>query len=163
MEQKKILMKISVELIKKVRELTGAPVIRVKKVLEEFKGDEKKAIDLLKKEGFEKVAKREGRETSQGLVEVYSHHSGKVASLVELLCETDFVSRNDLFKALAHDLALQVASIEVKDAGELLKQDFIKKEPGIYTLESDSIYLVIKSFIKSARLIFFTMPSLIIF
>jgi len=119
-------MKISVELIKKVRELTGAPVIRVKKVLEEFKGDEKKAIDLLKKEGFEKVAKREGRETSQGLVEVYSHHSGKVASLVELLCETDFVSRNELFKTLAHDLALQVASIEVKDAGELLKQDFIK-------------------------------------
>lgn len=119
-------MKISVELIKKVRELTGAPVIRVKKVLEEFKGDERKAVELLKKEGFEKVAKREGRETSQGLVEVYSHHSGKVASLVELLCETDFVARNELFKALAHDLALQVASIEVKNVDEFLKQDFIK-------------------------------------
>ncbi|MFH1971178.1 MAG: elongation factor Ts [Patescibacteria group bacterium] len=119
-------MKISVELIKKVRGATGAPVIRVKKVLEEFKGDEKKAIELLKKEGFEKVAKREGRETLQGSVEVYSHHSGKVASLVELLCETDFVARNKLFKGLAHDLALQVASLDPKNADDLLKQDFIK-------------------------------------
>ena len=119
-------MKISVELIKKVREKTGAPVIRVKKVLEEFEGNEKKAIDLLKKEGFEKIAKRRERETTQGLVEVYSHHSGKVASAVELLCETDFVARNELFKTLAHDLALQVASLEVKNTDELLKQDFIK-------------------------------------
>jgi elongation factor Ts len=119
-------MKISVDLIKKVRELTGAPVIRVKKILEEYDGNEKKVIDILKKEGFEKVAKREGRETSQGIIEVYSHHSGKVASVVELLCETDFVARNELFKVLAHDLALQVASLDPKDKEELLKQDFIK-------------------------------------
>jgi len=119
-------MKVSVDIIKKVRDETGAPVIRVKKVLEEFNGDEKKTIELLKKEGFEKVAKREGRDTYQGIVEVYSHHSGKVASIVELLCETDFVARNELFKNLAHDLALQVASLEAKDAEELLKQDFIK-------------------------------------
>jgi len=119
-------MKISVELIKKVREKTGAPVIRVKKVLEEFEGNEKKAIDLLKKEGFEKIAKRRERETTQGLVEVYSHHSGKVASAVELLCETDFVARNELFKALAHDLVLQIASLNPKNTDDLLKQDFIK-------------------------------------
>jgi len=119
-------MKISVELIKKIREVTGAPVIRVKKVLEEFKGDEKKTMELLKKEGFEKVAKREGRETSQGIIEIYSHHSGKIASVVELLCETDFVARNELFKLLAHDLALQVASLSPKNVEDLLKQDFIK-------------------------------------
>jgi len=119
-------MKISVDLIKKVRELTGAPVIRVKKILEEYDGNEKKVIEILKKEGFEKVAKREGRETSQGIIEVYSHHSGKVASVVELFCETDFVARNELFKVLAHDLALQVASLDPKDTEELLKQDFIK-------------------------------------
>ena len=119
-------MKISVDLIKKVRKETGAPVIRVKKVLEEFKGDEKKAVSVLKKEGFEKAAKKEGRETSQGIIETYSHHSGKVASVVELLCETDFVARNDLFKSLAHDLALQVASLDAKDEKELIKQDFIK-------------------------------------
>ncbi|MFC1625168.1 elongation factor Ts [Patescibacteria group bacterium] len=119
-------MKISVDLIRKVRVKTGAPVIRVKKVLEQEKGNEKKAVSILKKEGFEKIAKREGRDTSQGMIEVYAHHSAKVASVVELLCETDFVARNELFKSLAHDLALQVASLDAKDSKELLKQDFIK-------------------------------------
>ena len=76
--------KISLELIRKLKEETGAPVIRVKKVLEEVGGDEKKAFGILQKEGFEKAAKKEGRETSQGLIETYIHHSGKVAALVEL-------------------------------------------------------------------------------
>ncbi len=118
--------KISLELIRKLKEETGAPVIRVKKVLEEVGGDEKKAFGILQKEGFEKAAKKEGRETSQGLIETYIHHSGKVAALVELFCETDFVARNELFKNLAHDLALQVASMGAKDAEELSSQEFIK-------------------------------------
>jgi elongation factor Ts len=119
-------MKVSFEEIRKLREETGAPVIRVKKVLDEVGGDAKKAFKILQKEGFEKASKREGRETSQGLIETYVHHSGKVASLVELLCETDFVARNELFKALAHDLALQVASLEAKNVKELTEQEFIK-------------------------------------
>jgi len=119
-------MKISVELIRKLREQTGAPVIRVKKVLEEVEGDEKKAFEILQKEGFEKAEKRKERTTSQGLIEAYIHHSGKVASLVELLCETDFVARNEIFKELAHNLALQVASLGAKDAEELMGQEFIK-------------------------------------
>jgi len=131
--------KISIELIRKLKEETGAPVIRVKKVLEEVMGDlpenaahhtlqagEKKAFSILQKEGFEKAAKREGRETTQGLVESYVHHSGKVASVVELFCETDFVARNELFRNLAHDLALQVAGVDAKDAKELSEQEFIK-------------------------------------
>src|SRR3972149_165631 len=118
--------KISLELIRRLKEETGAPVIRVKKVLEEVGGDEKKAFGILQKEGFEKAAKKEGRETSQGLIETYIHHSGKVAALVELFCETDFVARNELFKNLAHDLALQVASMGAKDAEELSSQEFIK-------------------------------------
>lgn len=118
--------KIDADLIRKLRDESGAPVIRVKKVLEQFKGDEKKALEVLKKEGFEKAEKREGRVTSQGLVEAYVHHSGKVASLVELLCETDFVARNELFKELAHNLALQAASMDAKDAKELSEQEFIK-------------------------------------
>jgi elongation factor Ts len=119
--------KLNIELIKKLREETGAPVIRAKKVLEEVGGDEKKAREILQKEGFEKASKREGRETTQGLIECYTHHSGRVASMVELLCETDFVARNELFKTLAHDLALQVASIETKNAEELMEQEFIKE------------------------------------
>lgn len=114
---------ISAELISKLREATGAPVMRVKKVLEELKGDEKKALEILTKEGFEKAAKREGRETSQGRIYTYVHHTGKVASMVELLCETDFVARNDLFETLGRDLAMQLASMGDK---AFEKQDFIK-------------------------------------
>ena len=120
------MVKITADQIRKLKEATGAPVMRVKKVLEEQSGNEKKSEEILKKEGFEKVAKREGRETSQGLVEAYVHHSGKVASLVELMCETDFVARNELFRQLAHNLALQVASMNAKDAKDLLGQEFIK-------------------------------------
>ncbi len=119
-------MKITTDQIRKLREQTGAPVIRVKKVLEEVGGDEKKAFEILQKEGFEKAAKREGRVTSQGIIATYIHHSGKVASLVEVFCETDFVARNELFRNLAHELALQVASMEAKDANELMEQEYIK-------------------------------------
>lgn len=121
--------KITSKQIKEMRDRTGAPILRVKKVLEETKGDEAKAEKILKKEGFEKAAKRLGRETGQGVVEAYSHHSGKLVSIVELLCETDFVAKNKLFQDLANDLAMQVASMGAKDADELMKQDFIK-HPG---------------------------------
>jgi elongation factor Ts len=132
-------MKINADQLRKLREQTGAPVMRVKQVLEKILSDlpanatpqalqagEKKALEILKKEGFEKAAKRSDRATSQGLIEAYVHHSGKIVSLVELLCETDFVARNELFKTLAHDLALQVASSEAKKADDLLKEEFIK-------------------------------------
>jgi elongation factor Ts len=115
--------KIDVTLIKKLREETGAPIVRVKKVLDEFKGDEKKALAVLRKEGFEKAEKREGRDTGQGKIFTYSHHTGKIVSVVELLCETDFVAKNDLFENLGRDIAIQVASMGEKDVE---KQDFIK-------------------------------------
>lgn len=120
------MVKKQIAQIRKLREETGAPIMRVKEVLLEQGGDEKKAFQILKKEGFEKAAKRKGRLTSQGIIETYVHHSGKIASVVELLCETDFVARNKLFKELAHNLALQVASMGAKNAKDLEKQDFIK-------------------------------------
>ena len=132
-------MKITVALIKQLREETGAPIMRVKKVLEEEFGKlpkdaskkdkvqaQSNAEKILKKEGFEKAAKREGRSTDQGRVFVYTHHTGKVASMVELLCETDFVARNELFEQLGKDLAMQVASMGAANAKDLEKQDFIK-------------------------------------
>ena len=118
--------KADVNKITKLREKTGAPMLRAKKVLEEQKGDSAKAEKILKKEGFEKAEKKGERSTTQGLVETYEHHSGKVASVVELLCETDFVAKNKIFKELAHNLALQVASMGAKDATELKKQYFIR-------------------------------------
>ena len=118
--------KITIEQIRKLRESTGAPVIRAKKVLEEVGGDMKKAEKILRKEGFEKAAKRSGRATEQGIIATYNHHNQKVVGVVELFCETDFVARNDLFVELAHNLAMQTASMKAKDAEELEKQEFIK-------------------------------------
>ena len=111
--------------IRNLRDKTGAPMVRVKDVLVKYKGDEEKAEKILRKEGFEKAEKKAKRATSQGLIETYVHHSGKVASLVEVLCETDFVARNKIFQELAHNLALQVAAMNPKNVEELLEQDFI--------------------------------------
>ncbi len=119
-------MKIDANQIRKIREKTGAPVMRIKRLLEEVNGDEKKAEQILRKEGFEKASKRKDRATNQGIIETYVHHSGKIASLVELFCETDFVARNEIFKNLAHDIALQVASMGEEN---IEKQEFIK-DPG---------------------------------
>jgi len=118
--------KITADLIREVREETGAPMLRAKKVLEEYGGDKKKAVDILKEEGFEKMARRTDRTTENGVVVSYTHHTGKVASLVELLCETDFVAKNELFRELSLSIAMQVASMNAENAKELLSQEFIK-------------------------------------
>lgn len=118
--------KITADMIRKVREESGAPMLKAKKALEEFDGDAQKAIEKLKKQGFEKMAKRADRTTSEGRVFVYRHHTGRVAVMVELLSETDFVAKNELFEQLGADLALQIASMNPKDEKELRKQDFIK-------------------------------------
>lgn len=115
--------KIDINLIKKLREETGVAIIRIREVLEEVKGDEKKALSILKKEGLAKAEKREGRETSQGKVFVYQHHTGKVVGVVELLCETDFVAKTDQFEVVGKDLAMQVASMGSEDFED---QDFIR-------------------------------------
>lgn len=115
--------KINIQLIKKLREETGVAIIRVREVLEEVKGDEKKALVILKKEGLAKAEKREGRATSQGKVFVYAHHTGKTVGIVELLCETDFVAKNELFETLGKNLAMQVASMGEEKFED---QDFIK-------------------------------------
>lgn len=118
--------KIDADSIRKLREATGAPIMRVSKLLTELKGNYEEAEKILRAEGFEKAAKREGRETSQGVIKAYVHHSNKVASIVELLCETDFVAKNDLFLELAHNLSLQVVSMPQMTTEQLLEQDFIK-------------------------------------
>lgn len=117
------------DLIKKLREETGAPIIRVKEVLEEVNYNEDKALNILKEEGYKKAEKRMDRVTSQGVIECYVHHSKKIAGIVELFCETDFVARNKIFTDLAHNLALQVASMGATDSDDLKNQDYIK-DPG---------------------------------
>ena len=118
-------MKISLELIKKLREATSAGVSDCRQALEDAGGNYEKAKKLIMERGLEKAAKKGGRDTSQGLIESYVH-SGRVGVLVELRCETDFVARTDDFKKLAHELSLQVASMNPKNVKELLAGEYIR-------------------------------------
>jgi elongation factor Ts len=106
-------LKVAVELIKEVREKTGAGVLEVKKILEEVNGDVEKAIARLRELGFQKAEKKVGREARQGLIASYVHQ-GRIGVLVEVNCETDFVARTDEFQKLAREIALQVASLNPK-------------------------------------------------
>ena len=119
-------MNISAQQIKDLREKTQAGFADCKNALEEAEGDMKKAEEILRKKGFEKAAKKSDRETGQGLVESYVHQTGKVGVLVSILCETDFVARTDEFKSLAHEVAMQIASMNPKDIASLLKQEYIR-------------------------------------
>ena len=105
-------MAVSVQAIKELRELTGVGMLDCKNALEEADGDLDKAKQILRRRGIAVAEKRAGRETAQGLVQAYIHPDGRLGALVELNCETDFVARTDEFKALAHDLAMQVAATE---------------------------------------------------
>ena len=118
-------MTVDVNLIKTLREKTGAGIADCREVLEESKGDIKKAEELLKARGFEKAAKKGDRATNAGLIDSYVHN-GRVGSMVELMCETDFVARTDEFKELAHEISMQVASMNPKDVKVLEKQEYIR-------------------------------------
>lgn len=116
------------ELIIKLRAQTGAGIMDIKQALSESNGDEAKAIDWLRKKGQTIAAKRAGREAGEGFIGSYVHTTGKLAALVTLRCETDFVARNSDFKELAHNLAMQVAAADPADKDSLLLQPYFKDE-----------------------------------
>ncbi|MBI3956261.1 translation elongation factor Ts [Candidatus Gottesmanbacteria bacterium] len=118
-------MTISLDTLKKLRAETQAGVADCRQALEDALGDYKKAKRLLTDRGLEKAAKKEGKETSQGIVESYVHN-GRVGVLVELRSETDFVARTDEFKNLAHEVSLQVCSMNPKNTRELLAEPYIR-------------------------------------
>jgi len=103
-------MAITTQMIKELREATGAGISDCKKALEQSNGDMKGALDFLREKGLATAAKRSSRKASEGVVEIYSHGNGRVGVMVELNCETDFVGRSEPFRKLAHELALQVAA-----------------------------------------------------
>jgi elongation factor Ts len=98
------------DLIKQLRERTGLGILDCKKALEESKGDIEKAIEFLRKAGTIKAAKKAERETKEGLIDSYIHPGGRIGVLVKVNCETDFVARNEEFKNLVHDIAVQIAA-----------------------------------------------------
>jgi elongation factor Ts len=103
-------MAITADMVKQLREQTGAGMMDSKKALEQFNGDMEKAAAWLKEKGLATAAKKAARVAKEGVIEVYSHMGGRMAVMVEVNCETDFVARMPEFRQLAHDLALQIAS-----------------------------------------------------
>ncbi len=103
-------MEINAKQVKELRELTNAGMMDCKKALAESGGDMEKAIEHLRKKGIASAAKKEGRTTSQGLVEAYIHPGQQVGVLLEIDCETDFVARTDEFKAMIHNIAMHIAA-----------------------------------------------------
>jgi elongation factor Ts len=101
---------ITTEMIKELRDATGCGILDCRAALREADGNFDKAGDILRQKGLARAAKRAEREASEGVIEVYSHAEGRMAVMVELNCETDFVGRSPEFLNLAHELALQVAA-----------------------------------------------------
>ncbi len=115
-----------IEKIKKIRGVTGLSVGEISKALAESGGDEARALEFLKGRGAQIASKKSTRELKEGIVESYIHSNKKVGAILELGSETDFVARNEEFKKLAHELAMQIVSMNPGDVEELLSQPFIK-------------------------------------
>jgi len=115
------------ELVKQLRNETGAGVMDCRKALEEAQGDLDKAREIIQEKGLLKATKRAGRNTGAGVLESYIHNN-RVGVLLELRCETDFVARSDEFKNLAHDLVMHIAALNPKDLETLLEQPFVKDD-----------------------------------
>ena len=101
---------VTAAMVKELRERTGAGMMDCKKALTETNGDMDKAIDYLREKGLAAAAKKAGRVAAEGLVESYIHGGGRIGVLVEVNCETDFVAKTEGFKALAKDIAMQIAA-----------------------------------------------------
>ncbi|RAO98563.1 elongation factor Ts [Petrotoga sp. 9PW.55.5.1] len=129
-------MDVSIEKIKDLRSSTGAGMLDCKNALQEANGDVEKAVEILRKKGAIKAAKKAGRVTNEGIVYSYIHHNEKIGVLLLLGCETDFVARTDDFHDLAKKISLQIASMNPKwISQEDVPEDVVEKEKEIYMEE----------------------------
>lgn len=121
-------MRSEIEKIKSLRDSTGLSFNEIKKSLDEANGDEERAREILRKLGLKVAAKKSARQVKEGVIDTYIHNTRKIASVVELLCETDFVARNVEFQKLAHEIAMHIAAMKPGNASELLTQPFVKDQ-----------------------------------
>jgi elongation factor Ts len=125
-------MAVTAAEVKALRERTGAPMMDVKKALEEAKGDTEKAIAILRKKGAASAAERSGRGTSEGIVASYVHADGRKGALVEVQCETDFVARNEDFQEFARQVAIHVTAMNPQHVTfEDIPEEEVAKERSI--------------------------------
>ena len=126
-------MQVSAQMVKELRDRTGAGMMDCKSALAEAAGDVEKAIDLLRKKGLAAAAKRSGRVAADGLVTSYIHAGGKLGVLVEVNCETDFVGRTEEFQELVKDVAMHVAAAEPRYVRrEEVPAEVLERERAIY-------------------------------
>ena len=116
--------------IKEIRESTGLSFGEIKKAVDQSGGDDAKAMEILNALGASMAEKKSVRQVKEGLVSAYVHGTGKKGVMVEVLCETDFVARNDDFKTLARDLAMHIISMKPSSNEELMEQEFVR-DPSI--------------------------------
>lgn len=115
-----------VEKVKHLRESTGLSFNEIKKALDEAGGDETKAVEILRAQGVRMAEKKSSREVNEGVVSSYIHATKKLGTMVEVLCETDFVARNTDFQELAKEIAMHVAAMKPGTVNDLLDQPFVK-------------------------------------
>ncbi len=125
---KKIMKKLNINDIKKIREITGISVEAVREALENAGGKIEEALEILKKRGIAVAAKKFERETGEGMIFSYIHSNGRIGVLLKLLCETDFVARNEQFQQLGHELAMHVAAMDPQNTEELLAQPYVRDQ-----------------------------------
>jgi elongation factor Ts len=111
-------MEITIDMIKDLREKTGCGIMDCRTALQKANGNMEAALEELREKGLKKAEKRANREASEGRLEVYVHSEGRLVVLVEVNCETDFVSKADMFKELSHEIALQIAAASPKYVSE---------------------------------------------
>ena len=134
-------MEISTEMIKELRDQSGAGIMDCRSALLGTEGDKEKALQILKERGLVRAQKKAERATTQGLVEAYIHTGGRIGAMVEVNCETDFVARTDEFKELAHCLAMQVAAQSPKYISE-------EEVPEEVDIEPQADCLLVQPYIK---------------
>lgn len=134
-------MAVTTEMVKKLREETGAGVMESKRALESAGGDYGKAKEILHEQGLARAKKKMGRVAAQGLVDAYIHAGGRIGAMAEVNCESDFVARTDDFRALAHDLVMQIAATSPR---------YVRPEdvPPEVTEDKQEICLLLQPFIK---------------
>ncbi len=124
----------TLEQIKKLREQTGAGIVEVKKALDEAKGNEDKAIELLRKSGQAKASKKADRNASEGIIGTYVHSNQKIGAMVKILCETDFVAMNEDFQVFAQDIAMHITATDPQCISpEDVDAEFVAAEREIWT------------------------------
>ena len=125
-------MSVTPQMVKELRERTGAGMMDCKNALLESKGDMEQAIDVLRKKGLASAAKKAGRVTAEGVVGSYIHAGGKIGVLVEVNCETDFVARTDEFQALVRDIAMHIAAADPRFVRrEEVTEDVLARERAV--------------------------------